>query len=201
MNRLKREKAALEKEEKPDKKKLKRLERNIHIAEVDLNFTIYYPLMKKYVSLFPKQGEDQNEKGDEQQTKTTKTATAEKPRMWSVVERCMAEGTLNDLREDRLDIEDEIKEKPKETSSEKQNSKSESKPKSKTEKKEKKEKTTETITKDDPETQKKSDKKEKKQDKKKDKKEAKKDGKKENKNVKETEDDGDESDGGFFETS
>lgn len=183
LKKLLREKAALEKDEKTDKEDLERLERNIHIAEVDLNFTIYYPLMTKYVSLFPKKGDEQeNEKNEEQKTKTI-TPTTEKPKMWWIVEKCMAEGTLNDLREDRLNVEDEVKEKTKNTGEKKQ---SDSKSKSKTEKtKESKKK-----DKDDPEkkkTKSKGGKKEKK-------------GKEKQKEEQETGDDGGESDGGFFES-
>lgn len=59
------------------------LKNQIHIAEVDLNYTQFCPLAEVYVSLYP-----------------NKTAPGEgpKPPMWAEVERCMEDGTLKRLR-------------------------------------------------------------------------------------------------------
>lgn len=62
----------------------------MHIAEVDLNYTQYHPLVETYVSLYPqkKDGEENPDKEEPQP----------KPPMWAEVERCMEEGTLDQLR-------------------------------------------------------------------------------------------------------
>lgn len=63
-----------------------------HIAEVESNYTTYYPLAKPYVALYPK-GDNKTEEDDEIPKKRGD------PAMWGEVERAMAEGTLHSLRE------------------------------------------------------------------------------------------------------
>jgi hypothetical protein len=67
----------------------------MHIAEVDLSYTQYYPLYQRYVSLYPQRDADGSESGhqDEHVEDSTK-----KPPMWAEVEKRMVEGTLNQLR-------------------------------------------------------------------------------------------------------
>ena len=65
-------------------------------ANIDVNYTIYYPLTEKYQSLYPRQGGTSGEK-----TPARKLVT-EKPAMWDVVERCTADGTLDTLRDGKL---------------------------------------------------------------------------------------------------
>lgn len=67
------------------------LKKQMHVAEVDLNYTQYCPLIEPYVSLYPQKsskadGEDES------------GAPAPKPPMWAEVEKCMEEGTLDQLR-------------------------------------------------------------------------------------------------------
>ena len=59
------------------------LKNQVHIAEVDLNYTQFCPLAEVYVSLYP-----------------NKIAPGEgpKPPMWVEVENCMRDGTLSRLR-------------------------------------------------------------------------------------------------------
>jgi len=66
------------------------LKSQMHIVEVDLNYTQYYPLSEAYVSLYPltKIGD---EEGDDSKEKP-------KPPMWAEVEQAMEDGTLNRLR-------------------------------------------------------------------------------------------------------
>ena len=64
----------------------------MHVAEVDLNYTQYYPLSESYVSLYPQKSSTDDEKGGET------TEAAPRPVMWAEVEKCMEEGTLNRLR-------------------------------------------------------------------------------------------------------
>ena len=66
----------------------------MHVAEVDLNYAIYCPLLEKYTSLYPQRS------GDEEQESVVARHMAEKSwlPLWRVVERCMEEGTLEALR-------------------------------------------------------------------------------------------------------
>lgn len=99
-----------EKDDKLDSKKKKSLERKIHAAQVNLNYTIYYPLTEKYISLYPKsKGKTSDdagaESGSESDSKNKKDLPeGEKPALWSVVEKCMKEKTLDSLREGKLNI-------------------------------------------------------------------------------------------------
>jgi hypothetical protein len=68
----------------------------MHVAEVDLNYAQYYPLNQRYISLYPpKVGED-TEAGSHEGGQIDDTN--QKPPMWAEVERRMANGTLNQLR-------------------------------------------------------------------------------------------------------
>ncbi|KAL9103447.1 MAG: hypothetical protein Q9163_001510 [Psora crenata] len=74
----------------------------LHHAEVDVNYTIYHPLTEKYLSLFPRMS-----KGSASPTSTSGNSVAgnkasSKSPMWSIVEQCMQEGTLDALREGKL---------------------------------------------------------------------------------------------------
>ena len=81
----------------PDTSDYTQLAKEVHDANIDVNYTIYYPLTEKYQSLFPRQGGDS---GGEK-TPARKLVT-EKPAMWDVVERCTADGTLDALRDGKL---------------------------------------------------------------------------------------------------
>ena len=61
----------------------------VHQAEVDLKYTLNFPLMMKYQSLYAKPGapEPDGEAGP-----------ARKPEMWHHIERAIAEGTLDEVR-------------------------------------------------------------------------------------------------------
>lgn len=74
------------------------LAREVRDAQIDVHYTIYYPLTEKYQSLYPRQGDTS---GGEKPTAARKLV-AEKPAMWKVVERCAAEGTLEALREGKV---------------------------------------------------------------------------------------------------
>lgn len=99
--------------ETTDQKALESLHEKVHAARVSLNYTIYYPLNDKYISLYaeqkqkkpsqPESAEDTHSGADEKDTTVTMTlAHAEKPPMWFTVEKCMEEGTLDLLREGKL---------------------------------------------------------------------------------------------------
>ncbi|CEJ55802.1 hypothetical protein PMG11_02037 [Penicillium brasilianum] len=96
LNRLQRR----EKEKDLTTEQKSKLSKEIHAARVNLNYTIYYPLTEKYISLYPKS--DSNPSGEAKEN--NKTVEASRPPMWSVVEKSMEEGTLDDLREGKLNI-------------------------------------------------------------------------------------------------
>jgi len=78
----------------------KAVELEVHEAEVDLSYTVYYPLEVKYQSLYPRTADqgplnEAEELGGRGESKVG----GEKPPMWFIVERSMAEGTLEALRD------------------------------------------------------------------------------------------------------
>jgi hypothetical protein len=96
--------------------KLAALARKIHVARVNHNYTIYYPLTQKYVALYAEkkkkkkestaESEKPNESDAEVGSKLIYETTGERPPMWSVVEKCMEDGTLDLLREGKLNSEE-----------------------------------------------------------------------------------------------
>ncbi|KAI9720798.1 MAG: hypothetical protein M1812_002637 [Candelaria pacifica] len=66
----------------------------VHNAEVDLNYTLYYPLSQKYISLYPRKGSESAHSREEEADATAK----DKPPLWGEVEQSMEEGTLDALR-------------------------------------------------------------------------------------------------------
>ncbi len=68
------------------------LKEQIRLAEVDLSYTQYCPLSEPYISLYPKK----TSTTDVENGKTTEQAA--KPAMWAEVNKCMKEGTLDQLR-------------------------------------------------------------------------------------------------------
>ena len=78
------------------------LESAVHIAEVDLNYALYHPLLEKYVGLFPREKpEEGNAPGDLSMEKIAESRL-HKPSMWAKVEDCMDNGTLQALRDGKL---------------------------------------------------------------------------------------------------
>ncbi|KAF5859278.1 18S rRNA maturation protein [Aspergillus alliaceus] len=90
-------------------KKLSDLAQKLHVARVNLNYPIYYPLSERYVALYAeaKKNKDQVKDGkNDEDGKTGYTlvhaTAAEKPAMWYTVEKCMKDGTLELLRDGKL---------------------------------------------------------------------------------------------------
>lgn len=80
------------------------LEQAVHEAEVDRNYTMYYPLEEKYRSLYPRkdhQASLDEEKEEGIGGRGLRGSGNERPPLWLVVERAMAEGTLEALRDRR----------------------------------------------------------------------------------------------------
>ncbi|EED20150.1 nuclear protein involved in pre-rRNA processing, putative [Talaromyces stipitatus ATCC 10500] len=106
-----------------DNTKLATLQKQIDIAQIDVNYTIYYPLTEKYISLYPQEKKrrvvkDHNENAangddnaieidEEMQTSEDDTGNGKeegKPPMWDIIKKCMAEKTLDQLRDGKLNI-------------------------------------------------------------------------------------------------
>ena len=75
----------------------------VHQAEVDVKYTMYYPLTEKYVSLFPRgRSEGPASPRSNSSPGVAGGLVSEKSSMWKVVKQCMEEGTLDALRDGRL---------------------------------------------------------------------------------------------------
>lgn len=102
--RLKRLKTRLSKTEQESEEYID-LKEKVHRAGVDLNYTLYCPLAQKYTSLY-KCTEDAGNSNITQNNDSMISQGSEslvrRPPMWSVVEGCMAEGTLWALRDGKL---------------------------------------------------------------------------------------------------
>ena len=79
----------------PEQPDFKQLQEDLHVAKVDVTYTIYFPLTEKYVSLYPRKDETDPSRG-------YGTSVEKKPAVWKVVKQCMAEGTLDALRDGAL---------------------------------------------------------------------------------------------------
>ncbi|PLB45675.1 hypothetical protein P170DRAFT_414102 [Aspergillus steynii IBT 23096] len=110
---LRREKALAESDDASSKKS--KLAQKIHVARVNLNYTIYYPLTEKYIALYAKVKKDKerdpkddtNDSDDDAGFKAIHTSVADKPALWHTVEKCMKDGTLDLLRDGKLSSRDE----------------------------------------------------------------------------------------------
>lgn len=106
---------------------LKAIKKKVHVAQINVNYTVYYPLLEKYISLYPQDkkkktsSEDQdNSDSDEPAQKSGERKTGskeEKPPLWAIVEKCTANGTLDKLRNGKLNIGFDGKPKAADTSS------------------------------------------------------------------------------------
>ncbi|PVH97591.1 hypothetical protein DM02DRAFT_658173 [Periconia macrospinosa] len=123
IKRLQKQLAALD-----DESEKTRLQQMLQNAEVDLNYTIYYPLLKSYVSLFPKPKKDGSPSTEDASTvkeETSGPGTGPKGNieMWKAVEKAMEDGTLEALRNSREGVTIPTKKDPKREKAEKQKQK------------------------------------------------------------------------------
>ena len=85
-------------------------------AEVDVMYAQYYPLEVPYVPLFPRkkaeEGKGNGESGEDEEDgvrgKDDVTERKGDPEMWLRVKQCMADGTLDDLRNGKLTPEEVV---------------------------------------------------------------------------------------------
>lgn len=116
----------LKQQEKGDAESTAKLQQKIEHAQINVNYTIYYPLTEKYTSLYPQdkkrhvskasnesdipttddelQTSDNEDSATEQKQTNISNDHNEKPPMWHIVKKCMTEGTLDQLRDGRLNI-------------------------------------------------------------------------------------------------
>ncbi|OHE92013.1 hypothetical protein CORC01_12704 [Colletotrichum orchidophilum] len=114
---LKQLRKKLQQSEDPEEKK--RLEAEAHVAEVDVAYARFFPLMERYESLYPKdknakeEGDEEKDEGEQQQEedkqgeadadadagakpfkkpKALQFLHAERPKMWATVEKVLPEG-------------------------------------------------------------------------------------------------------------
>ncbi|KAF2183162.1 hypothetical protein K469DRAFT_584364 [Zopfia rhizophila CBS 207.26] len=107
LKRLRRQLVSLE-----DRSKKESLLRQIHTAEVDLNYALYYPLMKPYSSLYPRAKREQSKSEEPAEEDELSGQHREEqsqghkgdPEVWRAVERAMEEGTLDALRNSRVAV-------------------------------------------------------------------------------------------------
>lgn len=99
IKRIQKQHAALE-----DTSDRAELRQTLHNAEVDLNYTIYYPLLKPYVSIFPNAKKNKNA-STEEDAASVENGSGSGPRgnveMWKAVEKAMEDRTLEALRNSR----------------------------------------------------------------------------------------------------
>ena len=88
-----------------DTKEKAKLQQKIHNAQVDVNYAMYYPLMKPYSALYPKPKTSKKSKDDsDEEEEDSNTTNGEvygakgNIEMWHAVETAMEEGTLDALR-------------------------------------------------------------------------------------------------------
>lgn len=86
------------------------LEKKQHESEVDLNYALYYPLDQAYVSLFPtrkKSGEEaaEGDAAEESAEGKGEIVSQGDRKMWALVEKCMTEGSLDALRNGKINLD------------------------------------------------------------------------------------------------
>ncbi|KAK4074847.1 uncharacterized protein Triagg1_4996 [Trichoderma aggressivum f. europaeum] len=93
-------------EQESDADKAEKLRHDLHIAEVDEAYTLYFPHLETYVGLYSstaKKTPDEEETEESKRAAAKAALEAERPPMWAVIERALAEGppALEQLRDRR----------------------------------------------------------------------------------------------------
>jgi len=105
--RLKRAKKEVAECVQGSKERRAELQRKVEDAEVDVNYAQYYPLDVRYVALFPSKRKEDEAEGEGAEDGAKGSAVAEVERkgdsgMWLKVKACMADGTLDAMRNGHL---------------------------------------------------------------------------------------------------
>jgi len=90
-------------EETTDPEEIAQIKADLHIAEVDLDYALYYPFLEPYISLYPKAP---SEKTDEKSTAAHNLHNP-RPLMWSTIEKAREEGksALEKIRDRRSETD------------------------------------------------------------------------------------------------
>lgn len=81
-----------------DASQLPALQQDVHLCDVDLQYTLYHPLNEVYSSLYKKEGKDKDKEAEAE----GKHEVDRSAKMWKVVEAAMVSNQLGELREGRL---------------------------------------------------------------------------------------------------
>lgn len=79
-------------EQATDPDEIAGLKADLHIAEVDTNYAIYFPFMERYISLYTVAKEAKESTAEEKAALAKLALHAPRPPMWSVVEKAMEQG-------------------------------------------------------------------------------------------------------------
>lgn len=80
------------------------VEGRLEEAEVDVKYAVYFPLERDYVPLFPNRKKREGSEGDDgEEDEQGEVERQGDPAMWAMVKRCMADGTLDALRNGGLE--------------------------------------------------------------------------------------------------
>lgn len=77
-------------DETEDAEESAKLKADLHIAEVDIDYAIYYPFMETYISLYPRS--DKEEEEEDGKPKAVRHLHSARPPMWTTIEKLREEG-------------------------------------------------------------------------------------------------------------
>ncbi|KAL8420133.1 hypothetical protein RB594_003058 [Gaeumannomyces avenae] len=77
-------------DEAKDPDEIVKLQKDLHIAQVDVNYAIYFPFLEQYISLYPSAAKAPKETGDAPAAQLA--LHTERPPMWATVEETMEQG-------------------------------------------------------------------------------------------------------------
>ncbi|KAK1826029.1 hypothetical protein QBC39DRAFT_365357 [Podospora conica] len=77
-------------DETEDPEEAAKIKADLHIAEVDIDYAIYYPFLESYISLYPRA--DKEEEDDDGKPKAVRHLHSARPAMWTTIEKLREEG-------------------------------------------------------------------------------------------------------------
>ena len=83
-----------------DPEEIAQLKIDLHKAQVDIDYAIYYPFMEPYISLYAKpaavdagdKGDEDEDDDDKKRDVAAKYLNVERPPMWAIIEKTREEG-------------------------------------------------------------------------------------------------------------
>ncbi|KAM7223795.1 DUF2361 domain containing protein [Rhypophila decipiens] len=96
--------------ETTDPEEKARLESDLHVAEVDIDYAIYYPFLERYISLYAAPGKEEKGEGKEKKSPIDDLHTP-RPPIWSVIEKAREEGkaALEKIQNRQSEADEEVK--------------------------------------------------------------------------------------------